>query len=459
MTDYDEITRANGDDELRPWVRRLYDARDDVVSFVDDRLGGQGAGKFLSFLKGSFNISFHIGFGHEKPSAVIRFPKPGHMHSPWRADKVANEVHAIEYLRQHTTIPLPTIRCWGLADESPQQLGPFIIMDFINGVKLSRFLEQPTQGEYADMTLNPDIDHVTLDTIYDQVADYMHQLSRLEFPLIGAVSKEPSGTWAVTGRPLTYDMNELVTGAAYPPQALPAAPFHSASDFFDSIANQRLLHLRTQRNLARDESDVRRRFVSRWRFKQLISKYCIDNQGPFKIFCDDLHPANMLIDPDTLRITAFLDFEFTNSMPAQFTHDPPWWLLLRGPRVWLDRDNMGEFLVRYVPRMEQFLRALDRVEDRWAVTRSDGQAEVPRLSDRMRDSWRTGRFWFNYAARTCLDMDQVYWHALHDQADGDGLGFLDEATRAELEQLVPLKMEQRQAYEQEWAIRTRFPEE
>jgi hypothetical protein len=98
-------------------------------------LDGQGTEEYLGFFKGSFNISFHIGFGGRQPSAVIRFAKPGHTVSPWRAEKVTNEVLFIEYLREYTTIPLPCIRCWGSAAESPQQLGPFIIMDFIEGIR------------------------------------------------------------------------------------------------------------------------------------------------------------------------------------------------------------------------------------------------------------------------------------------------------------------------------------
>jgi hypothetical protein len=75
------------------------------------------------------------------------------------------------------------------------------------------------------------------------------------------------------------------------------------------------------------------------------------------------------------------------------------------------------------------------------------------LSAQMRDSWKTGRFWFNYAARTCLDIDDIYWHALHDQADCDGIDLLDEVKRAEMEMLVRMKMEQRKAYEEECAVR------
>lgn len=166
-----------------------------------------------------------------------------------------------------------------------------------------------------------------------------------------------------------------------------------------------------------------------------------------------MQPANMLIDPNTLRITAVLDLEFTNSMPAQFTCDLPWWLLLRGPDVWLDCNSLAEFLAQYVPRMEQFLRALERVEEKSAAGGDERPEKELRLSTRMRDSWKTGRFWFNYAARTCLDMDDIYWHTLHNQGDGDGFGLLDIATQAELKPLIRIKMEQRNAYEKECAVR------
>jgi aminoglycoside phosphotransferase (APT) family kinase protein len=464
MTAYDLIAEADADDERRLWVRKLINAKDEIVTFVDSRLDGRGAGEYLGFLKGSFNVSFRVGFGNGKPSPLIRFAKPGHTLSAWRDEKVANEVRAIEYLREKTTIPLPHIRCWGSADESPAQLGSFMIMDFVEGIRLSTLLKEPNEDDQADLILNPAIEETTLDTIYDQLADYLLQLSRLEFSSIGAISKDAaSSTWAVTGRPLTYNMNELATLTGYPADQLPTTHFESASDYFDTIARQHLLHLKTQRNLSHDAEDVRRRFFARRQFHRLIPQHCIEDAGPFRVFCDDMQPSNMLVDPATLRITALLDFEFTNSMPAQFAYDPPWWLLLRGPDMWLDHYSMDEFLARYVPRMEQFLRALERVEAKAAAAAAasvgDGHLlERQRLSARMRDSWQTGRFWFNYAARTSLDMDDIYWAALHDhEANGDGLSSLDAATRADMEEMVALKIEQRKAYDADYDIR--FPEE
>lgn len=60
-----------------------------------------------------------------------------------------------------------------------------------------------------------------------------------------------------------------------------------------------------------------------------------------------MRPSNMHIDLATLQITAILELEFTNTMPANFTYDPPWWLLLTRPDLWLERDAMEEFVALY----------------------------------------------------------------------------------------------------------------
>ncbi|KAI5459508.1 hypothetical protein BGZ63DRAFT_416070 [Mariannaea sp. PMI_226] len=157
----------------------------------------------------------------------------------------------------------------------------------------------------------------------------------LMFACIGAISKD-GNMWSVTKRLLTYNMNEL------------------------AIA----------------------RFIAWHRFLQLVLKYCIDDIGPFIPFCDDLQPSNMLIDLKTLQIIVIFDFEFINAMPAQFTYDPPWWLLLSGPE------------------------ALELVEG--GLVPMGKQLTKPYLSIWMCNSWRSGRFWFDYAARKSFELDAIY---------------------------------------------------
>ena len=450
MTVFDEIAETDGDNEWKTWLEKVFVSRDEIVTFVAGRRGRGIAGEFVRYLRGSFNLSICIKFNDGGPNAIIRFPKPGHTATAFRDEKVVNEVQFMRYLSQNTTIPLPRVISWGSTEESPQQLGPFIIMGYVDGTRLSTILKQQTENDQEDVVLNPDINDTTLDIVYDQIADYMVQLSEQDFTGIGAISEDPaSNTWSVTGRPLTYNMNELATVSSYTIDKFPTSQFASVNEYFQNLANEHLIHLRTQRNLADDPEDAQKRFFARHRFKQLIPKYCIQDAGPFKPFCDDLQPSNVLADPETLQITAVLDFEFTNAMPAQYAYDPPWWLLLLGPDMWLERRTMEEFLTRYEPRMEQFLRALERVEARSGSKRK--QARGPRLSTRMRDSWRTGRFWFNYGIRKSFDIDAVYWAALHDGRVG--VDSLDNEARTEMESMRQMKMEQLKAYKEECAAR------
>ena len=77
MTIYNSIAEEDADDECRLWIRKLLDARDEGVAFTDARLDGQGEGEYLGFFKNSFILSLHIGCEALRPSALIRFPKPG----------------------------------------------------------------------------------------------------------------------------------------------------------------------------------------------------------------------------------------------------------------------------------------------------------------------------------------------------------------------------------------------
>ncbi|KAF1850841.1 uncharacterized protein K460DRAFT_350846 [Cucurbitaria berberidis CBS 394.84] len=445
---FDEIAETNGDNECRAWLNRLFDNKAEIADCVSHLLE-RGPGTYVGFLKGSFNFSFRIRFREGFPDALIRFPKPGHTATALRDEKVENEVRTMDYLRQHTTIPLPAVHEWGTtatattktAAKNLLRFGPFIIMDYVEGTLLSTILKQPDQ---EDMILNPNFDKTILDKIYRQIADYMLQFSQLRFTRIGAISKDDHANWYIR-RPLTYNMNELATVAFYPGDRFPTAPMDSASDYFSLVANEHLNHLWTQRNLADNQEIAQKRFIARHQFAQLIPKYCIHDTGPFIPFCDDLRPGNMLVNPETLQITVVFDFEFTNSMPAQFAYDPPWWLLLSGLETWLDRCALQEFLALYEPRMEQFLRTLEHVEAESLIR----QPSAPPLSARMRDSWRTRRFWFNYAARKSFEVDSIYWATLHD----DSATVLDAQACAEMESLTQRKMDQLKAYKEECSAR------
>jgi hypothetical protein len=183
MTVFDEIAETDGDDEWKAWLEKVFAFREEIVTFAASRREGGRAGEFVRYLKGSFNLSICIGCSDGGLNAITRFPKPGHTAIALMDEKVTNEVQFMKYLSKNTTIPLPRVISWGLTEESPHHLGPFIIMDYVDGTRLSTILKQPTKHDQEDVVLSTDIDNTTLDIVYDQIADYMVQLSELDFTL------------------------------------------------------------------------------------------------------------------------------------------------------------------------------------------------------------------------------------------------------------------------------------
>ncbi|KAK3368664.1 hypothetical protein B0H63DRAFT_488901 [Podospora didyma] len=180
--------------------------------------------------------------------------------------------------------------------------------------------------------------------------------------------------------------------------------------------------------------------------------------GPFHLWCDGLHAGNFLADRQ-LRINGVIDWEFAYAGPTQFSLDPPWWLLLEPPESW--PSDIWEWSSLYEDRLRGWLRSMERAErnaeaaaaaatlrsggggeiddaraviimaermgSRRGLNDSDHHGEPPiRLSRYMRESWETGRFWLNYAARNSWAFDYIYWHFLDEKffgkrpIDGDG---------------------------------------
>ena len=450
----DRILRANNDDERRQFILKVQAARDDIVDFVNTLMGWEEIGQYQRWLKGSFNIGYVVkrtgGVADTSgPSAVfIRFPISGCSYQQWSAEKVKNEVMVLEYLRENTSIPVPRVYHWGPAEDSPWKLAPFMVMEFVEGACLDDLLKKPTESDQNSLILNPDIDQGKLERVYSQVADYMLQLSRLRFTSIGAISND-SGQWAVTGRPLTYDMNDLVSDTGVPSEKLSSKSFNNAGEYFAQRADELWTHLCTQRNISETREEAREKFHARRRLAHLIPKYCVEGDGSFRLFGDDFGPFNMLAHPETLEIMAVLDFEFTNSMPAQYLYDVPSWLLLASPHCWLERDDKAGFDRLFEPQIELFIKELEKAEHNLPPPEPDEKPVC--LSASMRESWSSGRFWLNHAMRSSIDADVVYWKALH---DGENLESLDQTE--EEKKFIEMKMEQFHAYMEEKGNDPRF---
>ncbi|KAL5040923.1 hypothetical protein BDW71DRAFT_192808 [Aspergillus fruticulosus] len=243
-------------------------------------------------------------------------------------------------------------------------------------------------------------------------------------------------------------MNELARGGTLPSLAFPDKTFATSSQYFTQLATQHMHHLWYQRNNAiSDADDCKRKYIARCLFRR-ISRIIETEPGPFRLFCDNLHPSNVLVsaaEDSDFNVAAVVDWGHTYVAPNEFTYAAPWWLLSDSSEIWATK-NLTQFVPRYIPYLNLFLRILSACED------TDIQKGIlsasQRLSDRMANSFHNGLFWFCLAARNASMLDQIYWQFLDTWYFGplqpleDRLCRLSVEELDELDQFIGLKMKQ-----------------
>ena len=83
------------------------------------------------------------------------------------------------YVAQHTTIPVPNVLGYGKCE-----VGPYIVMSFIEGNLLSGYLRDASQ---EIVTLNSNIPILALKKAYFSMAEVLLELSKPAFLFIGAI--------------------------------------------------------------------------------------------------------------------------------------------------------------------------------------------------------------------------------------------------------------------------------
>lgn len=152
-----------------------------VSTFHPDKLPCQLDG---TFHHGAFNAGMKMVFS-DSTAWMVRFPRVGMVCDDYTDEKVAMEVMALNLIRNRTTIPVPRVQAWGPAASNPLGLGPFIIMDFIDGVSLSDLLQDPN-AERPSRVMK-DISDSDIEVIYRQLANFLLQLFKLDFDQIGSL--------------------------------------------------------------------------------------------------------------------------------------------------------------------------------------------------------------------------------------------------------------------------------
>jgi aminoglycoside phosphotransferase (APT) family kinase protein len=139
---------------------------------------------------------------------LVRFPLVGNVRSEYADEKVAMEVEVMTLIREKTTIPVPQIKAWGLAASNPLSLGPFIIMDFIEGVSLNGLLRNHN-AELNTRLIKEGISDGDIEFIYRQFANFLLQLFKLDFDRIGSLPS-PKTKFPVPIRPMTFKVHDIM---------------------------------------------------------------------------------------------------------------------------------------------------------------------------------------------------------------------------------------------------------
>lgn len=197
--DFDNLAKAQSDRIFQVWIQKLLrNSPEDLAGKLASRHcpGTPVTASRLS--NGAFNICYRVTYenGHR---VLVRFTALGRVIA--RNEKVQDEVAIMSYVAEHTTIPVPKVLGHGKC-----VVGPYIVMSFIEGNTLSGYLRDSSR---EITTLSSSIPMSILRRAYFSMAEVLLELSKPEFPYIGAIRQDESGVWTVPKRPLTFNMNRL----------------------------------------------------------------------------------------------------------------------------------------------------------------------------------------------------------------------------------------------------------
>lgn len=394
------------------------------------RLLGKPAMLATPLIIGGFNVLYPFrvdGYSHQ---LLIRLPCPNQALFP--EEKTTSEAATARYIKQHTQVPVPEVFFYGVDAE----VGAFmVIQDLGTRRGIVQALERPHEDSSETPVLHPEISETKLKTHYTQLARCLLQLAQPVFPRIGALIESSPGSFRVGARPITLNMSNMfqlsnIPKAIFPPEG---TTYGTADEWYVALAEMQMATLLFQHNdMISSEDDCKTKYVARQIFRKLAKEGRLstfgfaedkwsarsiqeqatlpapDNTGSFRLWSDDFRPVNVLVD-DKDQILGAIDWEFAYVGPTQFVLDPPWWLLLDVPEMW--DDGIDDWANTYERRLQTWLSAMEDAEQEMTI-------DSLSLSRYMKQSWESGRFWLNYAARKSWAFDTVYWKYLDERFFG-----------------------------------------
>ncbi|KAG8674087.1 hypothetical protein FPOAC1_000050 [Fusarium poae] len=330
---------------LRPLTEQQHKSKvDEFVESIDTDAICTLASKYTGGLpctircrqQGSFNVCFILDFP-DNLTRIVRLPIEPAVHDVW--DKVCSEVCTMQYVRDHTNIPIPRVYAYGRSRLRHNTLARqvFIVSDYMDGKSLTKRMLRDSPEDFRRR-------------FFGDIVDIFAQLRRIEFPQGGSLMPNAAvGIWpqfftsifhreeAFTPQSATdhrfgpkiagaisMRRNELqIDGYTSPPSA-----FTTANDFFrEQYQLLQYMWKMPSQELGREEAERDEFALHALSLEeaQNISGLKTDPSGDsFYLSHPDLRVNNIIVD-DELCIRGIIDWEFSVTVP-RYAFLPPSWL-------------------------------------------------------------------------------------------------------------------------------------
>ncbi|KAH8706883.1 hypothetical protein GQ44DRAFT_743463 [Phaeosphaeriaceae sp. PMI808] len=352
---YDKRTDLIHEVQKNVWVERVNATRVDgrmcswVTTLHPDRLSCQLDG---GFLHGSYNLCQKFIFS-DNATWLLRFPRVGAICEDYADEKIAMEVEVLSLIRERTSISVPTVYSWGLAADNPLGLGAFILMEFIEGTSVNRLLKDPNAALDTRL-VREDISDNDIEFLFRQITCFQLQLFELNFDRIGSLPTLKTG-FSAPIRPLTWKVHDIIQTGGVNTFGDRTRGFSTTTEYFEYIIGQDCEQLARQLNSVAGPYDAEKKYTSFKFLTSLVPGYVNEryDRGPFKLICDDLGLANLIVKSDEdLTIVGVVDLEWSYVL-----QDRP-----INPQWDCDGNQPPDVAARYFKYLEIYKRVLEEEE-------------------------------------------------------------------------------------------------
>ena len=288
---------------------------------------------------GGSNIVFELSFSNGT-YWIARVLLPDSAHPLEGKDYVMeSEVATLRYLRQNTTIPVPSV--YGHDADFNNEVGlPYILMEAMSGKKLFG-------GGLSDFVPEEHIEKV-----YRQITDILIQLYEHPFDVIGMLVPDESCKEG-------YRIDKIFDSCH---RLSPYGPFETSLDFYQTRAK-----LLNDFRVGSAIISVPKEIIPHEDEPEVIPTL-VDlnyNFGPFYITHPDFSVFNFLFDDD-FNVTGLIDWSGCHTMPIESFANPPDLIVPRPDKFLEGKARAGDLSperrVKWAERRETFLRTLRKLE-------------------------------------------------------------------------------------------------